>query len=278
MPRTRAWTYTRNNYTDEHLVSHPLIPCVYHVFGKEIGEEKGTPHLQGFIYFKTVKSLEQVRKIFPGCHVEPKIKKSTFKEVSDYCKKDDDDFFEMGVLPDQGHRTDIDELMAKVSTTRDELEWFKVPAFWKFGKMADRFRKALDRKERKTRGYDMPKVYWYWGPSGSGKTRAAHELAGDEDNLYTQGMDGKWWDDYHGEEWVIIDDFDSRNWDYTNLMRILDGWCVSLPVKGATTINTFKHVIFTCIQPPELCWSASDYEKGMKRRIVEIKEFTVDEN
>ena len=37
------------------------IECKYQIIGKEIGE-KGTPHLQGFIAFKSARSFNAVRK------------------------------------------------------------------------------------------------------------------------------------------------------------------------------------------------------------------------
>jgi len=49
------WCFTLNNYTDEHISSIvPVIKekCRLGIFGRETGES-GTPHLQGYIEFKT---------------------------------------------------------------------------------------------------------------------------------------------------------------------------------------------------------------------------------
>lgn len=50
------WTFTLNNYTDEQISAIvPVIKekCRLGIFGKEICPTTGTPHLQGYIEFKT---------------------------------------------------------------------------------------------------------------------------------------------------------------------------------------------------------------------------------
>ena len=91
--RARAWCFTINNPTSPTL---PEIDCRYLVYGRETGES-GTPHLQGLIVFKNAKKFSQLKKQLPTAHLE--VKRGTFKEASDYCKKDGD-FTEIGELPD----------------------------------------------------------------------------------------------------------------------------------------------------------------------------------
>lgn len=67
--------------------------------GFEIGK-KGTPHIQGFIYYDTMKSFKQLKEMLPKkAYIE--IAKGTPKQASDYCKKDEE-WYEFGELPQQG--------------------------------------------------------------------------------------------------------------------------------------------------------------------------------
>lgn len=86
--RSRSWTLTINNYTEEEYNkltnSLSLMKCKY-IIGKEIGEQ-GTPHLQGYIKFKNQRTLQQCKKINNRAHWE--IAKGNEKQNFDYCSKD----------------------------------------------------------------------------------------------------------------------------------------------------------------------------------------------
>ena len=79
------------------------IECKYQIIGKEIGE-KGTPHLQGFIAFKSARSFNAVRKLMDRWHIEPC--KGNAEANMKYCMKEND-FIEIGESPRQGKRNDI---------------------------------------------------------------------------------------------------------------------------------------------------------------------------
>ena len=81
---TRGWCYTINNFTEEDRDGLRSLECVYNIFGYERGAE-GTPHLQGYVHFKSHKTLKGVKKMMPRAHVEPR--KGTIDQAVDYCKK-----------------------------------------------------------------------------------------------------------------------------------------------------------------------------------------------
>jgi len=103
---------TLNNYTQSEydiLRAECEKSSQYAVIGKELGKE-GTLHLQIFIYFKTQREFSAIKKKNPRAHIERKSSNSTFKQASDYCKKDLD-FWEYGTLPadrNVNNWTDID--------------------------------------------------------------------------------------------------------------------------------------------------------------------------
>jgi len=96
--RCKSWPFTLNNYTLQNELDIQLLAkmdnsILYLVYGREVCPTTGTPHLQGFIQFKTKRSFMVVKCLLPwGCHIEP-LKKTPF-EAADYCKKDDPEPFE----------------------------------------------------------------------------------------------------------------------------------------------------------------------------------------
>lgn len=108
--RSRGWCFTRNNYTDEDLGYCIVCPYRYIVVGFEEGE-KGTPHLQGYVYFDNARWFDSVKKMFPKFHIEAQ--KGSFEEAVEYCKKDGY-FWENGDAPHPGKvdRQKIEEIMA----------------------------------------------------------------------------------------------------------------------------------------------------------------------
>ena len=66
--RSRNWTFTLNNYTEEDIKSICKIDAKY-VFQEEKGEN-GTPHLQGILMFKNPKTFNGIKKLIPKAHIE----------------------------------------------------------------------------------------------------------------------------------------------------------------------------------------------------------------
>jgi len=109
----KYWCFTLNNYAPTDIIHlHALAPTVdYLIFGKEVGAS-GTPHLQGYVCFKSNHRLAAAKRalcLHPGIHLERKSSNSSHEQASDYCKKDGD-FEEYGLLPapEPGRRTDWD--------------------------------------------------------------------------------------------------------------------------------------------------------------------------
>lgn len=120
-PQGKYWVFTLNNYTEfeigciwgDNITTDTGI--TYIVAGKEVGEEQKTPHLQGYVEFKSNKRLDAIKKItvaykgddiefmcLPFARARFARREGTAKQAADYCKKDGD-FREFGVMsnPDQ---------------------------------------------------------------------------------------------------------------------------------------------------------------------------------
>ena len=81
----RSWCFTVNNYSEEEFNSFKEVDCKYIIIGKEKGKE-GTPNLQGYVQFKSCKTLGGVKKINERAHWEQA--KGNPQQNKDYCSKD----------------------------------------------------------------------------------------------------------------------------------------------------------------------------------------------
>lgn len=70
--KRRDYFFTWNNYTPENIAQLTQLKCKY-IFQEELGEEKKTPHLQGYFKFENARSKNSLRKILKGIYLmEPK--------------------------------------------------------------------------------------------------------------------------------------------------------------------------------------------------------------
>lgn len=87
--RARRWCMTLNNYSDNEynlIINELKQKSQYLVIGKEIGEDKKTPHLQGYVEFKNQKKLNELKNINKRIHWEKA--KGNRKQNFEYCSKD----------------------------------------------------------------------------------------------------------------------------------------------------------------------------------------------
>lgn len=111
--QSKGFCFTINNYTedDEQEVANlgEDERVEYLVYGREEGEQ-GTPHLQGFVYFKSKIRWSTVRFLLPRAHLEQT--KGTTEQNIAYCTKDGN-YEEFGDRPvsHQGRRSDLDRIL-----------------------------------------------------------------------------------------------------------------------------------------------------------------------
>lgn len=242
--RSRGWCLTLNNYTeDDELVCYDIaLMCKYCVFGKEVGES-GTAHLQGFVYFDTLKSFDQIQLLFDGrAHLERM--QGTPKQASDYCKKDGD-FFEYGQLPlsdrEKGERgkQSIEERWTLAKAGRfEELppEQIKTYQF-----IHARYTQVHDREQLDN--------MWIWGQSGCGKSSYIRQNY-DMSTVYWKGMN-KWWDGYQHEPVVVLEDMDPKHGEFiAYFLKIwADHYAFNAEVKGGMMRIRPKTIIVTSQYP-----------------------------
>lgn len=96
--RSKNWPWTLNNYTLAQEFQIQVLAKTdnsinYLVYGREICPTTGTPHLQGFVQFKSKRSFLVVKCLLPyGVHIEPM--QTTAQQCADYCLKEDPEPFQ----------------------------------------------------------------------------------------------------------------------------------------------------------------------------------------
>jgi len=198
MARARNFTFTMNNYQTTELVDG--LDCRYIIYGREVGES-GTPHLQGFVSFDSMKSMTQVIGLLPGCHIE--IARTSTAAI-EYCKKEGD-FTERGEAPmSQKRKGEFNAerwSVAKKAAIEGRLDDVPEDIYVQYYRTLKEI-----KKDNMVKPEDLQEIenIWICGPPGCGKSRGARERF---PGAYFK-LCNKWWDGYQGEETVIIDDWE----------------------------------------------------------------------
>lgn len=260
MSRSQAWCFTLNNYTEDELPRVQGIDCSYLTYGKEVGQE-GTPHLQGYIRFKTKKSLSQVKELLPRAHLETS---NTVAAAIKYCHKEDKEPFEKGDRPltqDEkgilGKRVYDETLELAKQGRLEEVD----------SRMLIKYHKTLKdiAKDYMQKPSDAPDTtgQWYYGVAGAGKSRQARL---DHPNAYFK-LANKWWDGYQGEPAVIIDDIDRNHSVLGHHLKIWgDRYSFLAESKGSASHIRPAHIIITSQYHPSTIWPDAETRDAILRR------------
>jgi len=96
-----------------------------------------------------------------------------------------------------------------------------------------------------------------WGPPGTGKTTRnrikALELCRDEGLRLYVAKDDQWFQDYNGEEIILLQDIAPKQYKQSFLLQVMDGWMVWFPIKNGGAYGTLKYVFMDSNHDP-LTW------------------------
>lgn len=246
----------------------------YLVVGKEVGDS-GTPHLQGYVNFTESRTLSALKKLNPSIHWE--VTKGTPNEASDYCKKSDVDFYEVGKLPmsqkDKG-QAEIDRFNRAMEAVREE-RYDDIP-----GDIMVRHLKQLEyavaRKDQVKRKLSVlegeSQHEWIYGPTGTGKTHTAFE---ENPGYYLKLTDGKWYDGYNHEEVIIVEEVGLKQAEHAeHYKRLLDKYPFRVETKGGSMNIRPRKVVITSNYHPREIWPGEQSLMPILRRI-KIRHMTV---
>jgi hypothetical protein len=269
--RSRNWCFTLNNYTAEEVEACRKEGGLakYMVFGYETGKLE-TPHLQGYIQYKTMRSFKQQKQFLERAHWDPA--RGDGGANKKYCSKDGN-FEEFGEPPktqqekgnDRWKRV-IEEAEAGMFDeikTRESHLWINCSK--KLKAMRQLPKEKLNYKE-------TPHEFWH-GPTGTYKSSEFWERYPDG---YPKDTN-KWWDDYEGQE-VLIEECDPETMKY--LASKMKKWVDRFPFLGETKGGSIR------IRPPKIvmisnytlreCFPNDQDYYAMERRVT-VREFTLPE-
>lgn len=225
--RAHSWCFTINNYTQEEETALASLQCTYLVYGREVAPTTGTPHLQGYCRFATSMPRATLSRHLPRANLQQA--RGTPQQNRAYCVKDGD-FTERGSLPAPRGRGD---LMAAIAAVR-ETSSIKSVVSGGFNLQSIKVAELWLRYNETPRNWSTP-VFWLYGPTASGKSLACKEVAqraGVE--LYWKRVGGKWFDDYDGHCWAILDEFRPSWWPFSTMLQLLDEHPCRVENKGGS--------------------------------------------
>lgn len=230
-------------FKPDEMTHKPL----YAIWQKEVGES-GTPHLQMYLAYESPVRHSRMRTLLPGCHIEPR--HGSHKQAKTYCSKLDSRVegpYEYGddttIANSQGQRSDLIGAKRAIEDGASVLELFDSH----FGTMVryGRGMKEYKRLRSEKRMWPM-EIIVLVGPTGCGKTRWCYDTFGR--SLYAvpaAKSSGTYWDDYDGEETVLVDEMYGNRFSWGFLLQLCDRYPLKVPNHGGFINFSSKRIIFT---------------------------------
>lgn len=250
---------TKEALLDEVLKKHSRYFC----FGREIAPTTGTPHLQGYVYFKSQKTLSAVIKLKFADHVE-QCKGSPQSNIA-YCKKEGS-FTEWGIPPktaEEAGQMEKDRWATALVSAR-KRKFDEIPADI-YIKYHSSIKRIAAESQQEIEPLSNVCGYWLWGAPGTGKSTLARQSC---PGAYLKPC-SKWWDGYEDQDDVIIEDFDkTHNWMAHLLKLWADKFSFPAEVKGGTIVIRPKRIVITSNYSPEEIWQDAGSLAPIKDRYV----------
>lgn len=176
---------------------------------------------------------------------------------------------QFGVMrPTQGARTDLQEFYKLVKDGKSDAELADIN-FSAFSRTL----KAIDRIRFQTRPpcNQAREVILLTGPPGVGKTKWAYDHYPD---LFELAIGSSvWFDGYHGQETVLLDEFEGEM-PLTSALKVLDPYYVRMaPIKGSFVWWNPSRIIVTSNTHPAnwYKWTGREVkEEALRRRFSKI--------
>jgi len=265
--RSRNWCFTDFDNIDFNHVweqdqdvgkAHDIR---YLCVGQEECPTTGREHQQGWVQFTTPRRMGGVKRILENDRLSVRPCNGNERQNDVYCKKDGD-YESWGEFTVQGERKDLNEIkdMLETGATLYAVANANFKQYCQYHRAFEKYR-ALKQQSTTPKWRDV-NVTLIMGPTGTNKTRFANQMS----DFKIQGSQLKWWDGYEGEKNILIDEY-SNEVKITELLALLDGYKLRLPIKGGHTWAAWTNVYITS-NLKALHPKASDaHREALQRRV-----------
>lgn len=237
---SRNWAFTDFKFLNWSSIYKEYTDVIrYVVWGKEICPTTGTPHYQGWIQLVNKRRMRPLLKMIGSKDLYIRPCYAPEFNNDKYCAKDGD-FKSHGKFISQGYRTDLEAVKNKIDNgaTMKEVADENFQMFLQYGRGLAKYKEMVDKECAKE--FRQVETHVLYGHTAVGKTRTAMEKA----TYKIEGNALKWWDGYENDKTILIDEF-SNQIPITELLNLLDGYQLRLPIKGGHTYARWTKVFIT---------------------------------
>lgn len=264
--KSRGWCVTINNPTDEDFIAFQGIDAQYKCYNVEHTEVgAGTPHIQGYIYFKTQRYFGGVKKELPRAHLLAA--KGTTAQNKKYCSKEGKLDYEDGEA-----ECDAKKIADSLTMTNEELR--RTWPLW-----ADRLIANRNKvNELKHAGFNKnKKVLYITGDSGYGKSKLARDIAGKSAD--TIECKNGFVNGYTNEEQNIVwDEFRDSDCKLNDFLKLTDKYSNRINTKNGTEIFYTNLLVITSIKHPDAIYKCCGESRKQINRRIDILDLNLEEN
>lgn len=242
LKKKRAWCFTEFDMTNK--IEFDPEKMKYLCYGSEVCKETGRPHWQGYFYFKSARSMTNLHKIY--IHKGwVKLCVGNAAANRHYCSKELNEFHEFGVMPKQGQRNDLREIVEDIRENKLDVE----EVIDTYPETYIRYNRGIEKViEHTEEPYeDKPFVILVLGPTGCGKSRLLREVYDCIEPIFKSG---NFWQFKKKRDCMIYDEFnnlDSRE----EFLKVTDYGRQIMNVKGGTSYRWFKVLGLSCNEYPD---------------------------
>lgn len=264
---------TWNNPQQDSWLKISALPGLSYATGQLEKGESGTVHLQFVLYFEHGKKFLQLKKLLPLCALFGK-PPSAAVDIIAYCTKDETRIearSEIGKKPTL-RKPKPESSSSKYEATLSackEGSWTLACAEHQVKHLPN----LMKLESHYKKGFSRPDVcgHWIYGKSGTGKSTIARTHFGP--SVYDKAQN-KWFDNYAGENTILIDDFDDKG---TCLSHYLKRWadkfeCTGELKGGHVRLYHSNFVITSQYSIGQLFPNDAELQDALKRR---FKVYTV---
>lgn len=281
--RSRFWMGTHNVWSPRVLIHmkarFKALKVTSFVVFKEVAPSTGHLHAHSLVCFNNPVQFTTVSLLDSGAHWETHEQGAL--GIFKYISKDGKKVYEYGELPKS-----VINFINRTSLPPKKTQFQQAIEMIKNGQIEElkeqrvyaQYQRFFDQKIASTQsnhrwqGNLQEKNHWVWGPAGSGKSRAIWDAAEAQNLSIYSKVQNKWWDGYHQENIVLIEDV-HPSWTKiaaSNLKVWADRYPFNAEIKGSvlTVPTPSYHLVITSNYSIDECFEEKDLE-AIKRRFTE---------